>query len=89
MSKRRYKRGDRLNSLSEVMEEKLVYLGPWQSPRTIEVAKSLTYRTLEGYLNGYGIYKAVECEKAPKERIEIKLDGQINLFEVEDGENGN
>lgn len=88
MSKRRYKRGDRIDTIQEVMSEPLVYVGPWKSPRSIEVVKNMTYRTIENFLNRHGIYKAVECEETPKERKEVELDGQINLFEVEDGENG-
>ena len=83
MSKKRYVRGDRIETIEDVMKERIVYFGFWPAPRSIEVVKSLQYRKIENCMKYPGIYKAVEGFGTSGDRAEVKLKGQINLFEGE------
>ena len=75
-------RGDRLQTIPEVMAERIVYIAGFSSsPRNIEVVKSFQYRTIEKFLNGSGIFKAVPYDGVGGDRPLVHLDGQINMFE--------
>lgn len=81
MSKRRYQRGERCTSVDEAMAERIVYVGYWDNPRCVDFLNNMSYRTLKRFLDTCGIYKAVESDNPVRDRPEIKLEGQIDLFE--------
>ena len=82
-------RGDRLQTIPEVMAERIVYIGYIPNPRSIEVVKSLQYRSIEKYLEGPGIYKAVPNDGTGGDRPLVHLDGQINMFEERESNEAN
>ena len=64
--RRKYKVGDRINSLDELVKETNVYaFGTCaRGIRHISVIESMTLRTVKCFL-GRGIYKAIPVETAP------------------------
>lgn len=72
--RKKYKVGDRINSLDELVKETYVYaFGTCaRGVRHISVIESMTLRTVRGFLDK-GIYKAVPVETAPI--IEAEGDG--------------
>ena len=85
MSKKKWMRGQRLLTIPDVMAERLVYLGYIPNPRHIEFVKSLSYRSIEGYLKYPGIYKAVPNDGSGDRPI-VNLKGQTSLFTEGDNE---
>lgn len=83
MSKRKWMRGERIESIPEVMEQNLVYLGYIPTPRCIQYVKSLQYRSIEHYLEHPGIFKAVPYDGVGGDRLLVHIDGQMNMFEGE------
>lgn len=84
MSKRKWMRGERLESIPDVMAESIVYVAGFSSsPRSIEVVKSFQYRTIEKFLNESGIFKAVPYDGVGGDRPLVHIDGQMNMFEGE------
>lgn len=70
--KKKYKRGERLTTLDEVVQQKNVYLGYMDSPRCRAWVLSMQLNTVLGFLNSPGIYKA---DRVEEEKGEANADG--------------
>lgn len=63
-SKRKFDLGDRIYSLDELLQHEWLMFGGY--PKHIEVFKSMPLRVVLMFLNGSGIYKAIEKEREEK-----------------------
>lgn len=58
-SQRKFKIGERITSMDELMEQERVYIGMSRVSKSIEIIKSWQYRSIVSVLERGGFYKAI------------------------------